>query len=86
MSLFDLGQLEDLILERECLRIVFRAPRGTPCQEYAFADFPKDARVQDLTERLAHCTAVPFVIVDGSGNVAHMRRKFLHQIASSYAG
>lgn len=83
--LSDLGLVEYAIFEQECLRVVFRAPTGTKCKPYLFdRSLSRNATVEHLMARIRSVTDVPFVIVDGHGNIMHLKSKRLAHIGMSY--
>lgn len=84
-KLSDLGLVEYAIFEQECLRVVFRAPTSTKCKPYLFErSLPRSATVENLMSRIKSVTDVPFVIVDGHGNIMHLKSKRLAHIGMSY--
>lgn len=84
--LSDLGLVEYAIFEQECLRVVFRAPTNTKCKPYVFErSLSRNATVEHLMARIKSVTDIPFVIVDGYGNIMHMKGKRLAKIGMSYA-
>lgn len=81
----DLGAVEYAVYEQECLRIVFRAPSNTRCKPYIWdRALTKSATVESLMDRVKESTDIPFVIVDGHGNIQHLKRKRLAVICMSY--
>lgn len=81
----DLGLVEYAIFEQECLRVVFRAPTGTRCKPYLFErSLSRNATVEHLMNRIKSVTDIPFVIVDGHGNILHLKNKRLSRIGMSY--
>ena len=85
-ELITVAELEKFIYEFEEVRVIFRTWSAVQVKKYPYKNQIGDQNsIYVLKERLENSyPSIPFVIVDGSGIIEHLRSKRIGHIRQQY--